>query len=67
MQNNAVPIWHKYALSVEEASEYFHIGEKKLYDYVNANKNASCLLWIGNRVLIKREQFAKVLDSQTTL
>lgn len=25
-----VPIWRKYTLSVQEASEYFYIGYKKL-------------------------------------
>jgi len=25
-----VPIWNKYALSIEEAADYFGIGQKKL-------------------------------------
>ena len=25
-----IPIWRKYTLSVQEASKYFHIGDKKL-------------------------------------
>ena len=31
MTNNTdVPIWEKYTLTIEEASKYFRIGEKKL-------------------------------------
>ena len=30
MNNTDVPIWEKYTLTVEEASKYFRIGEKKL-------------------------------------
>ena len=67
MKNSSVPTWEKYALSIEEAAEYFHIGEKKLYNVVNANKSAAYLLWIGNRVLIKRELFEKQLNSQNSL
>ena len=26
--NKNVPIWEKYALTIREAAEYFHIGEK---------------------------------------
>ena len=29
MNNTDVPIWKKYTLSIEEASRYFRIGEKK--------------------------------------
>ena len=29
MNNTDVPIWEKYTLSIEEASRYFRIGEKK--------------------------------------
>ena len=30
MNTNDIPIWQKYTLSIEEASRYFRIGEKKL-------------------------------------
>ena len=30
MNNTDVPIWEKYTLTIEEASKYFRIGEKKL-------------------------------------
>ena len=37
MNNNAIPVWEKYTLTIEEASKYFRIGENKvettMYDW----------------------------------
>ena len=30
MSNTDIPVWEKYTLTIEEASKYFRIGEKKL-------------------------------------
>ena len=30
MNNNDVPIWEKYTLTIEEAAKYFRTGESKL-------------------------------------
>ena len=30
-----VPIWEKYTLTIREAAEYFHIGEKKMRPFYN--------------------------------
>lgn len=57
-----IPIWKKYTLSVEEAAIYFRIGENKLRNLINENKNADYLLWNGNRVQIKREKFERFVD-----
>lgn len=57
-----VPIWEKYALSVEEASVYFHIGQNKLRDFIKQNDGANWILVSGNRSLIKRELFKSMLD-----
>lgn len=62
-----VPIWQKYALTIPEASIYFHIGENKLRNIINENKNARFILWIGSRALIKRTEFEKFLDSQNAV
>ena len=48
-----IPVWKKYTLSIEEAAAYFRIGEHKLRNLINENKNADYLLWNGNRVQIK--------------
>lgn len=57
-----IPIWRKYTLTVEEAAIYFRIGENKLRNLINENKNANYLLWNGNRVQIKRVQFEQFID-----
>ena len=56
------PIWQKYTLSIEEASRYFRIGEKKLRRLAEENPDANWLIMNGNRLQIKRKQFEKVID-----
>lgn len=64
MTNNTdVPIWEKYTLTIEEASKYFRIGEKKLRKIAEENQTASWVIMNGNRVQIKRKQFEKIIDS----
>ena len=64
MNNNLnIPIWEKYTLTIEEAAAYFRIGENKLRNMVNENKNAEYLLWNGNRVQIKRVLFERFVDN----
>ena len=64
MNNNPdVPIWEKYTLTIEEASKYFRIGEKKLRKIAEENQTASWVIMNGNRVQIKRKQFEKIIDS----
>ena len=62
MNTNDIPIWQKYTLSIEEASRYFRIGEKKLRRLAKENHDANWLIMNGNRLQIKRKQFEKVID-----
>lgn len=57
-----IPIWEKYTLSIEEATEYFRIGENKLRALANDFKDADWLLWNGNRMQIKRKLFETFID-----
>ena len=57
-----IPIWEKYTLSIEEAAEYFRIGENKLRNIINKDKFADFILWNGNRAQIKRKLFEKHID-----
>ena len=41
----------------------FRIGEHKLRNLINENKNADYLLWNGNSVQIKRVKFEKYVDT----
>ncbi len=63
MNNNDIPVWEKYTLTIEEASKYFRIGEKKLRKIAEENQTASWVIMNGNRVQIKRKQFEKIIDS----
>jgi hypothetical protein len=58
-----MPWWQKYTLTLEEASEYFGVGYKKLRLICKEHANEDFILWNGNRALIKREQFEKYMDS----
>lgn len=60
---NSIPIWEKYTLSIEEASEYFRVGENKLRELVKEQRDANFILWNGNRAQIKRRLFKNYLDS----
>lgn len=63
MAESNIPINEKYILSIREASRYFGIGVNKLRRLAGQNPSASWVIMNGNRILIKRKQFEKILDS----
>lgn len=63
MNNTDVPIWEKYTLTIEEASKYFRIGEKKLRKLAEENLGAGWVIVNGNRIQIKRKQFEKIINT----
>ena len=63
MKQTDIPIWERYTLTIEEASKYFRIGEKKLRKIAEENQTASWVIMNGNRVQIKRKQFEKIIDT----
>lgn len=67
MNNADVPIWEKYTLSIEEASRYFRIGEKKLRRLAEENLDSGWVIVNGNRIQIKRKQFEKIIDTLDTI
>ena len=66
-QANAVPLWERYTLSVEEAAVYFRIGENKLRRIISDNQNADFILWNGNRAQIKRKKFERYIDNLSAI
>lgn len=66
-RENSVPLWHKYSLTITEASDYFNIGEKKLRQMVQENATADFLLNNGVKVLIKRMKFEQFLDEMCSI
>ena len=61
-KGRTIPTWERYTLSVEEAAEYFRIGENKLRKIINDNQDADFILWNGNRPHIKRRIFEGYID-----
>ncbi len=67
MRTTEIPYWEKYMLTLREAAEYFHIGEKKMRQIVDDNLDADFLLESGNRIMIKRKLFEEYLDNATVI
>lgn len=64
---NKIPIWEKFCLSIEEAAEYFGIGENRIRQLVENNKYADYILQIGNRTKIKRTVFENYVLSLASI
>ena len=64
---NEIPYWEKYMLTLREAAESFHIGEKKMRQIVDENIDAKFLLESGNRIMIKRKLFEEFLDRASVI
>ena len=62
-----IPYWEKYMLTLREAADYFHIGEKKMRQIVEENMDAKFLLENGNRVMIKRKLFEEYLNNASVI
>lgn len=65
--NYETPIYEKYALSIEQAADYFGIGQKKLRQIVADHTGADFILYNGNRLQIKRRKFEAFLDKTSTI
>ena len=65
MNNLRIP--EKYALTLEEAAEYFHIGTKRLREHIKTEPNAEWVLWIGTHAMIKRRLFEEKLDATNAI
>lgn len=62
MNKYPVPVWEKYILTIEEAAQYFQIGECKLRRLLEENPDEEYILANGNRKLIKRRLFEQYID-----
>lgn len=62
LQLKEMPTWEKYTLTIREAAEYFHIGEKRMRQIVGENLNSDFVVMNGNRAMIKRKNFEKYID-----
>lgn len=67
MKTCDIPIWEKYTLTIDEASQYFGVGTNKLRRLAEQNAAADWRLENGNRTLIKRKLFERYIDSQSVI
>lgn len=66
-EKSTVPLWHKHLLTVQEASQYFNIGEKKIRQLIQENNTAPYLLTNGAKILIKRSLFEQFLNEISSI
>ena len=59
--SKVVPIWEKYALTVDEAAAYFGIGTNKIRE-LSDDQDCKFVFWVGNKRMIKREAFERFLS-----
>lgn len=62
MEESKIPIWRKYSLSIQEAAEYYGIGEKRLRSLIAEQEDTGFILEVGTHVRIKRKRFEEYLD-----
>lgn len=65
-KENAVPVWNRALLTVDEAVAYTGIGTRKLKDIVD-NPELGLLLWVGNKRMIKRKKLDEYLENTYSL
>lgn len=59
IEKGKIPIWEKYMLTVDEAVQYFGIGEKKIRMLISEHLNSECCftVQVGCKSLINRKKF----------
>ena len=59
-------IYNKPLLTIKETSILFNIGKNKLYE-ITDSQDCNFVLFIGNKRLIKKEEFMKYIKSQYSI
>ena len=62
-----VQVKDKFCLTIEEAAEYFNIGEKKLRRIIADHMDSGLVTQNGVKILIKRKRFEDFLTDLTAL
>lgn len=65
--NSLIPIWQKYTLTIDEATQYFHIGRDKLRRLAADDPSANWVLMDGSHIRIKRKLFEKMIDEISSI
>ena len=64
---NEVLLWKKYALTLSEAAQYFGIGERKLQQIADDNRDTGIVIYNGVKLLFKRERFSEGLNEVNSI
>ena len=67
VKTNEVPLWKKYALTLSEAAQYFGIGERKLQQIADENRDTVIVIYNGVKLLFKREKFTEWLNEVNSI
>lgn len=67
MNDTKIPLWNRYTLTIQQASQYFNIGEKKMRQIVQENPTADYILANGKKILIKRARFEQFVDGVSSI
>lgn len=67
VEKTQVEIKDKFCLTIDEASVYFNIGEKKLRKIIADNLDTGFIIQNGVKFLIKRKQFEDFLRELTAI
>ena len=62
----SIPVWRKFALDINEASEYFGIGQTILRDIVRQHGD-SFVIRVRKKILIDRQAFEEYLKEHRHL
>lgn len=65
-KQNAVPIWEKALLTLEEASAYTGIGINNLRK-ISEDYDCSFVLWVGKKRMFKRVKLEEFLEKTFSL
>ena len=63
MARENVPIADKFALTLEEAAEYYNIGVNKLRELTSKRDSSRFVLFVGSKRLIKRKLFDQYIET----
>ena len=66
MTTNTISPGDKFGLTIEEASQYFGIGQKKLRQ-MTAAEDCPYVLWVGGKRLIRRQDMEEYLKKQFSI
>lgn len=66
MEKKEIPIYEKYALTIEEAAIYSNIGQNKICELLKEPR-CTFVLFVGRKKLVKRKAFEDFISRQVEI